>query len=189
MKRAMLLYCLSFFSLWCFPSVAISQDAESESEQGQPVPLEKIDPSFLPEKDVTNFDYRFILWYVPETDTWHIRMTTQGWTRNFSGAIRVKHGSIGGCRPIGLEVKKKKAEDQWAINKDRTMLIFKTKTAKYHDGFDFDIKPSGQEEPVVEFDLKIGDKHHPKRVFIGKKQQHPKQIPFGLQAPQRDKKS
>ena len=92
--------------------------------------------------------------------------------------ISVKGGRITKCRSIGNE-KKGRNSDAWNISGDRTKLTFTLKTAKKFDGFDFRI--SGK-DAIVQFNLKAASKPRPKRIFIGKKLQHPKHIKFAFPA-------
>ena len=120
---------------------------------------------------------------------WHIRTACKkGNVANFKGNIKVHDGSIVSARPMGLEygVRKKakkngilKTKDAWLVKKQGRELVLLQRTRGSFDGVDFKVNPDdGQVAPRLEFDLYINGKQRAAKVYVGHKNQHPKEVPF-----------
>ena len=127
---------------------------------------------------LTDQPARFYVWY-EDQEGWHLRSAaTKRGLIKFEGTVRVINGELRRCRPIGLDSKGKYA-DQWSLDKERRELKFMFWTAQVFDGFDFNVAPRTAE---LEFELKVGGREQPKRIFIGGKGQHPPKVRFTLPA-------
>lgn len=147
--------------------VAITQSAD-----GDP-----LDPSGRFSDDLTGQPPRYYVWR--DSEGWHIRSASQ---RNrlirFHGSITLIGGTFGKLRPVGLE-RRGGAADKWQLSEDRSQLEFEILTTSSFDGFDFSIDGSGAH---VTFDLNMGKRKFPKRIYIGSEGQHPADAEFTLPA-------
>ena len=141
----------------------------------------ELDPLHRPLKKLLNVPARYYVWYSDEE--WHLRSACTKGLRRFKGTVTLKAGRLRKCRPIGLELKpnKRKNHDSFTLDKDRKKLTFHLVTGKSYDGFDFTLSEPNAD---IAFDLSIGKKKYLKRVFIGRKGQHPATFPFLLRLPQ-----
>jgi hypothetical protein len=130
------------------------------------------------EGKLTDRPARFYLWHDPQG--WHLRSACkENLLGTFTGSIELSAGEFGRLRPIGLETKGKHI-DLWAVDETRRKIEFKIFTTGSFDGFDFTVNKA--KDAQVVFDLKVGDKHQPARIFIGKENAHPVEVPFSLPA-------
>jgi len=148
---------------------AKSKGGEAISPNGQPADAQ--------EGKLTDQPARYYIWVDPQG--WHLRCAAKkGFLSRFDGTIELSDGEFGRLRPIGLETKNKKTADVWGVDSTRRKIEFKITTSGSFDGFDFTITKA--KEAHVSFDLKIGDKPYPARVFVGKDAAHPAELPFSL---------
>jgi len=127
---------------------------------------------------------RYFVWN--DSSGWHLRTASKA-KRKFIGTIKLTEGTFGKMRAVGLENKGKMA-DRWVVNKERNEIQFEILTAGSFDGFDISAKGSGSAK--VEFDLKFMDptragtkpESQPKKIFIGRIEQHPKTGEFSFSA-------
>ena len=138
-------------------------------------PAASLDPRGRPDEGLTKQERRYYVWH--DVDGWHLRSASRGLNK-FEGTVRITGAGFTKFRPIGLETKGSGA-DQWLLNKERTELRFLINTSTSFDGFDFDF---GRGATEVEFDLTVGGKKEPKRIFIGRKAVHPASTTFKLPA-------
>jgi hypothetical protein len=61
---------------------------------------------------------------------------------------------------------------------DRSQVEFEIQTTSSFDGFDFTVS----DDAYITFDLSIGNRKYPKRIFIGRDGQHPAEAKFTLPA-------
>lgn len=147
-----------------------------EAKERTPVKLD-IKRKGRPEGKELNVPARYYLWSDP--DGWHLRSCTKdGYVAKFNGEITLKGGTFEKFRPIELEPKGKHP-DAWQVSPDRTQLKFAIQSSDHPDGFDFTVK--GKDATVV-FDLKVGGKEQPKRIFIGHDNLHPSSTYFEFPA-------
>lgn len=154
---------------------AAAQKATKTARTKADVP---IDPEGWPESSLTKQSARYFIWH--DKMGWHLRSTTAGKLRRFHGAIRLDQGRIESVISTGID---KEKTDAWRVDKDRKTLKYEFKTASRSDGFYFKVKDTTE----LEFDLAIDGKKDAKAVFIGKKGQHPAEVPFTLPTPMPDK--
>jgi len=155
------------------------KSAPTEEKERKP---EKLDiKSFgRPEGKELNVSSRYYLWH--DGDGWHIRSCCKdGYYATFQGEIEVKGGTFEKLRTIELEAKGKHP-DAWQLSEDRTKLKFIINSSDHPDGFDFTVK--GKDATAV-FDLKIGNKAQPKRIYIGHDNLHPPTAYFEFPADHR----
>ena len=146
---------------------AAKPEADQEAKERTPVKLD-IKRTGRPEGKELNVPARYYLWSDP--DGWHLRSCTKDrFVAKFDGEITLKGGTFEKFRPIELELKGKHP-DAWQVSPDRTQLKFAIQSSDHPDGFDFTVK--GRDATVV-FDLKVGGKEQPKRIFIGHDNLHP----------------
>jgi hypothetical protein len=135
------------------------------------------------EGKLTNQPARYYIWVDPQG--WHFRSAAKkGVLVKFEGVIELSDGEFGRLRPIGLETKGKNP-DIWTVDAARRKIEFKIFTSGSYDGFDFTI--AKVKDVQVSFDLKIGEKPAPGRIFIGKDNRHPTEVPFSLSEEPRTK--
>ncbi|MEW4529309.1 hypothetical protein [Maioricimonas sp. JC845] len=137
-----------------------------------------LSPDGRPDQDLVKVkNARFYVWR--ETRGWRVRTASKGLVK-FSGSIRLKGGSFGKMRQIGLERKGKYA-DRWGVSPARDELQFEIYTGGSFDGFDFDVRGR---DAKIEFDLRIGDakRKMPRRIYVGRDSAHPKESTFMLPA-------
>jgi len=106
-----------------------------------------------------------------DDDGWHIRWTTAGKKRKFSGYITASGGEF-----TKIQTVKKERGDWAAVTGNDKRLLFSTETDGGVDGFDF-----RTDSPRLSFTVVIDGKEHPDRVFIGKNNRNPASIPFTLE--------
>lgn len=119
---------------------------------------------------------RYYVWY--DKQGWHLRSTAGG-TRRFHGTVRVKDGKIASVLSVGLKGDGKKSQDAWRVDSARKELAFDFRTSTASDGLD--IKIDG-DQAELEFDLLIDNQKRPQRVFLGRKEQHPAELPLKLKS-------
>ena len=130
-----------------------------------------------PEDKELNVSSRYYLWSDP--DGWHIRSCCKdGYFATFKGEIALNGGTFEKFRTIELE-RKGKHPDAWQVSADRTKLEFVINSSDHPDGFDFTVKGK---DATVTFDLKVGGKEQPKRIFIGHDNLHPPKAYFEFPA-------
>jgi hypothetical protein len=138
---------------------------------------EVLDPSGRFSDDLTGQPPRYYVWR--DSDEWRLRSASQ---RNrlirFHGSIQLVGGTFGKLRPIGLE-RRGGAADKWTVSEDRTHLDFEILTTGSFDGFDFSVTGAGAH---ITFDLKMGKRPLPRRIYIGSEGQHPAEAEFTLPA-------
>jgi hypothetical protein len=119
---------------------------------------------------------RYYVWH--DAQGWHLRSASK--EKNFvhfTGSIELTKGEFGQLRPIGLESKGKYA-DRWSVDANRKKLQFDIHTSGSFDGFDFTVAKDQTGE--MQCDLNIGGKAMPKRIFVGKDSEHPRELPFSV---------
>ena len=82
----------------------------------------------------------------------------------FTGSITLQGGTFSKLREVGLE-RTGGAADSWTVAEDRSQVDFVILTTSSFDGFDFTV--SG-EDAFVTFNLIMGKRKFPKRIFIGR---------------------
>ena len=138
---------------------------------------DEINPRGRASDNLTNQSPRFFVWF--DGDDWHLRSaSTRRRLRKFTGTITVSGGKFDRLRAVGFERKGKHA-DTWKRSEDRTKVEFDIKTTHSFDGIDFSVSGS---DAVVTFDLKIGGRSRPGKIFIGNKGQHPSKAEFSFPA-------
>ncbi len=124
---------------------------------------------------------QFAVWF--DDGQWHLRTTTAKKEHAFKGTITVKGGTVTELKGHKAE-RKGKLEDRWKLGPKKHQITFEFKTDEGEDGIDFDIT---KEADTLTWDLEIeGEKgitkHDKARVFVGKKGQHPDEMPFETKA-------
>lgn len=124
---------------------------------------------------------RYYVWQ--DSEGWHLRTASQrGRLIRFQGSINVTGGTISKLREVGLE-RRGSAADAWTVSEDRTQVEFEIATTSSFDGFDFTITGAGAQ---LEFDLSMGKRQFPRRIYIGRDGQHPAETKFTLPANRTD---
>ena len=137
-------------------------------------------------------DLGYYVW--KEGDTWHIRWTTRGQTRQFSGSVVAEGGELKSLKRIDVESERRVlypgraprvvygprgrahvrggrapvvvSRDQDKIEKDGdNKILFFTRTDDDIDGFDFKVD---KQVKALRFILEIAGQPHPQNVEIGK---------------------
>ena len=135
---------------------------------------EKFRVTGKPEDYKAGDTYRYAVWH--DDDGWHMRTTTAKKEHHFKGAITVKGGKI-----IEVKLVKGDRKDRFVLGPEKHNLIFDFTTDEGEDGLDF---RCGKEADSIEWNLEIGGedkgpvKKQPGRIFIGKKGEHPDEVPF-----------
>lgn len=161
------------------PSVVISADDDdagevevSLSSDGEP-----LDPQGRYSDDLKNQPPRYYVWR--DVEGWHLRTASQNARLiKFTGSITLQGGTFSKLREVGLE-RTGGAADSWTVAEDRSQVDFVILTTSSFDGFDFTV--SG-EDAFVTFNLIMGKRKFPKRIFIGRDGQHPAETEFTLPA-------
>jgi len=127
--------------------------------------------------DLTGSPARYYVW--SDREGWHLRTCSRGNVfGKFTGTIKLNGGTFNRLRQIGLE-RTGRRRDKWSVSEDRRTITFEIWTTSSFDGFDFDVNGM---DSKVEFDLKIGDRKRPGRVFIGSDGLHPTGAKFEFPA-------
>jgi hypothetical protein len=161
--------------VFCLPSLLADDTPATQNETEAPVTIEAGDVAGQPEQDLVKVtNARYFVWH--DSKGWHLRTAAKALTQ-FSGSIRIKGGSFGKLRPIGLEAKARNP-DRWAVDAERTEVRFEIHTVGSFDGFDFDIV--GDPTSRVVFDLSQGrtGRRMPMRIFLGRDSKHPQKSRF-----------
>jgi len=165
------------------PAAPPAAAAEAPKEAKERVPVKPdFKKSGRPEGKELDVPARYYLWTDP--DGWHVRSCCKDrFFATFKGEITLTNGgTFEKFRTIELE-RKGKHPDAWQVSEDRTKLEFVINSSDHPDGFDFTVK--GPAEATVIFDLKVGGKEQPKRIFIGHDNQHPSSAYFEFPASHR----
>lgn len=112
----------------------------------------------------------YMIWR-DQKNVWHIRWTTGGKRRLFSGTVTPLGGSFVGAKKIGFENREDSA------NLSPQEIRFLAHAAGGGDGIDFGLDGRVQR---VRFDLRIDGKALPDRVFVGRNKLHPMTNPFDV---------
>jgi hypothetical protein len=167
--------CLALLLLW---GAAASADDEpaADVEISQSIDGEPLNPQGRFSDDLTGQPSRYYVWR--DVEGWHLRTASQ---RNrlskFMGSIVLHGGTFSKLRPVGLERRGGGADD-WTVAEDRSQVEFEIQTTSSFDGFDFTVS----DDAYITFDLTIGNRKYPKRIFIGRDGQHPAETKFTLPA-------
>ena len=150
-------------------------------------------------------DLGYYLWR--EGDTWHVRWTTRGTMRNFTGSVesvggkrkslkrvdvesetrvlypgrplRVVVGPRGGRRVVGGRAPVVVRREQDHFDKDGDQrIVFATRTDADVDGFDFKVDDKVES---LRFVLDIGGNPVPRLVETGRNNHHPGVLPLVVQ--------
>jgi hypothetical protein len=151
---------------------AATQTGESLSIDGEP-----LNPRGRYSDTLVRQTPRYYVWQ--DTEGWHLRTASQrGRLIRFQGTIKVTGGTISKLREVGLE-RRGSGADTWTVSEDRTQVEFEIATTSSFDGFDFTITGA---DAQLEFDLSMGKRQFPKRIYIGRDGQHPAETKFTLAA-------
>ena len=152
-------------------------------------------------------DLGYYLWR--DGDTWHVRWTTRGAMRNFTGAVESSGGKLKSLKRIDVESERKvlypgRAPNVWVgprgrvharggrapvveerkqdrIEKDGDYrIVFAAKTNNDIDGFDF--KPEAQ-VTSLRFVLEIDGRRMPRLVEIGRNNVKVQKLPLDVRLP------
>jgi len=152
-------------------------------------------------------DLGYYLWR--DDDTWHLRWTTKGNTRSFSGSVESTGGKLKSLKRIDVESERKvlypgRAPNVWVgprgrvharggrapvvvenkqdkIDKDGDYrIIFVSKTKSDIDGFDFKV---GEGATSLRFVLQIDGRSMPRLVEIGRNNQKAARLPLDVSLP------
>ncbi len=123
----------------------------------------------------------FAVWH--EDGKWHLRTTTAKKEHHFKGTITVKGGKVTELHGVKTE-KRGDKKDRFVLGPEKHRIAFEFQTDEGEDGIDFDVT---KEADSIVWDLEIGGekgiaKHDKARVFVGKKGQHPDELPFETKA-------
>lgn len=159
-----------------FNTAAPAQEKSADVAPAVDVNGKAIAASGRPEvENLKDATARFVVW--TDTEGWHVRTTSlQGKPAKFSGEVRLDEATFTKLRPVGLEPKSKNP-DRWELSTDRSSIRFEIVTGGSFDGFDFEINSP---KAVICFDLNVGGKPQPKRIFIGKLLANPTSATFSL---------
>lgn len=164
-------------SMLCGGLGLADDDAPSESAQSPSIDGEPLNPRGRYSNTLVRQTPRYYLWQ--DSEGWHLRTASQqGRLIRFQGSITVSGGTIGKLREVGLE-RRGGAADTWTVSEDRTQVDFEIATAGSFDGFDFTISGA---QAQIEFDLSMGKRQFPRRIYIGRDGQHPAETKFTLPA-------
>ena len=138
---------------------------------------------------------------------WHVRWTTKGTTRHFSGSVAAEGGVLKSLKRIGVETQSQvlvpgrtptvvvgprgrahvrtgrapvvatRQEDKIERDGD-SRIVFSAKTEDDTDGFDFGVSDKVK---TLRFVLEVGGKQMPQRIEIGETNQKPDSTPVVVQ--------
>ena len=112
----------------------------------------------------------YLIWR-DHQNLWHLRWTTGGKRRHFTGSVTALGGNFVGGKKVGVEA----GEDR--VNIGPQQIQFSAHAAGGQDGVDFGLGPRVQR---VRFDLNVDGRPMPDRVFVGRNKLHPVSNPFEL---------
>jgi len=147
-------------------------------------------------------DLGYFIWR--DGDSWHIRWTTKGQMRRFSGSVAAEGGELKSLKRIDVESERRVLypghaprvvygprgrahvrrgsgpvvveRDQDKIEKDgKNRIVFLARTNDDIDGFDFKVD---KKVDVLRFVLEIDGRQMPQRVEIGKNNQKAESLPL-----------
>lgn len=150
-------------------------------------------------------DLAYYVWR--DADTWHVRWTTRGLLRAFTGMVESTGGKLKSLKRIDLEEERRLlhggrpltvvvgprgrmrtvggrapvvvTREQDKIEKDGdTRIVFNARTETDVDGFDFKVDANVES---LRFVLDVGGKPMPGRVIAGKNSFHPNALPLVVQ--------
>jgi len=192
MKRFSVLL-VSFLFVLVFP-IPLSVSAQSEIFEGRPVFAE-------------GTDFGYFLWR--DGNKWHVRWTTKGRLRVFSGYVESTGGKLKSLKRIDVEEERKviapgRAPTVWVGPRGRVhsrggrapvvverkqdriekegdnRIVFTARTDKDIDGYDFEL---GEGVTALRFVLEIDGRQVPRAVEIGRNNQKASQLPLVVRIP------
>jgi hypothetical protein len=158
-------------------TAAGADDETTEVEVSQSIDGEPLNPQGRFSDDLTGQTPRYYVWR--DVEGWHLRTASQnGRLIKFTGSITLHGATFSKLRSVGLE-RRGGAADTWTVAEDRSQVDFEILTTSSFDGFDFTVS---QDDAYITFDLTMGKRKFPKRIFIGRDGQHPAETEFTLPA-------
>jgi hypothetical protein len=171
--------CLTVF----LPGTLARGDDEltTDVEVSQSIDGEPLNPQGRFSDDLTGQPPRYYVWR--DVEGWHLRTASQNNRLiKFTGSITLHGGTFSKLRSVGLE-RRGSAADTWTVAEDRSQVDFEILTTSSFDGFDFTVS---DDDAYITFDLIMGKRKFPKRIFIGRDGQHPAETEFTLPAADRE---
>jgi hypothetical protein len=192
MKRFLVLL-VPFLFVLVFP-ISLSVSAQSEIFEGRPVFAE-------------GADFGYFLWR--DGNKWHVRWTTKGRLRVFSGYVESTGGKLKSLKRIDVEEERKviapgRAPTVWVGPRGRVhsrggrapvvverkqdriekegdnRIVFTARTNNDIDGYDFEL---GEGVTSLRFVLEIDGRQVPRTVEIGRNNQKASQLPLVVKIP------
>lgn len=157
---------------------AFADDATiADVEVSQSIDGEPLNPQGRFSDDLTGQPPRYYVWR--DAEGWHLRTASQnGRLIKFTGSVKLQGGTFSKLRSVGLE-RRGSAADRWTVAEDRSQVDFEILTTSSFDGFDLTVS---DDDAYITFDLRMGNRKYPRRIFIGREGQHPAQTEFTLPA-------
>jgi hypothetical protein len=152
-------------------------ESTTEVEVSLSIDGEPLNPQGRFSDDLTGQPPRYYVWR--DVEGWHLRTASQNNRLiRFTGSIALQGGTFSKLRTVGLE-RRGSAADTWTVSDDRTQVEFEILTTSSFDGFDFTVS---EQDAYITFDLMMGKRKFPKRIFIGREGQHPAETEFTVPA-------